>query len=70
MIPYLKICQDNQPKAWSKYQLKEKGYFVMTLHRPANVDEEAQLKNLIDEIVKGAKECQLFSLYTHEQRKC
>ena len=43
------------PEAWSKYNLKEKGYFVMTLHRPANVDEEAQLKALIDEIVKGAK---------------
>ena len=44
-----------KPKAWSDYQLKEKKYFVMTLHRPANVDEEQQLKNLIDEFVKGAK---------------
>ena len=44
-----------KPEAWDKLKLKEKGYFVMTLHRPANVDEEAQLKNLIDEIVKGAK---------------
>ncbi len=44
-----------KPEAWDKHQLKEKEYFVMTLHRPANVDEEAQLKNLIDEIVKGAK---------------
>ncbi len=41
--------------AWDELGLKEKEYFVMTLHRPANVDEEAQLKNLIDEIVKGAK---------------
>lgn len=44
-----------KPVAWDAYNLKEKGYFVMTLHRPANVDEETQLKNLIDEIVKGAK---------------
>jgi UDP-N-acetylglucosamine 2-epimerase (non-hydrolysing) len=44
-----------KPTAWDEHQLKEKGYFVMTLHRPANVDEEEQLKNLIDEIVKGAK---------------
>ena len=44
-----------KPKAWDTYNLKEKAYFVMTLHRPANVDEEAQLKALIDEIVKGAK---------------
>ncbi len=43
------------PKAWQTYDLKEKNYFVMTLHRPANVDEETKLKKLIDEIVKGAK---------------
>jgi UDP-N-acetylglucosamine 2-epimerase (non-hydrolysing) len=45
----------NKPEVWNRHHLKEKGYFVMTLHRPANVDEETQLKNLIDEIVKGAK---------------
>ncbi len=45
-----------QPEAWNTFHLKEKGYFVMTLHRPANVDEETQLKKLIDEIVKGANE--------------
>jgi UDP-N-acetylglucosamine 2-epimerase (non-hydrolysing) len=44
-----------KPAAWDTFQLKEKRYFVMTLHRPANVDEEQQLKNLIDEIVEGAK---------------
>ena len=44
-----------KPEAWDKLKLKEKKYFVMTLHRPANVDEEAQLKALIDEIVKGAQ---------------
>ncbi len=44
-----------KPVAWDKFDLKQKGYFVMTLHRPANVDEEQQLKALIDEIVTGAK---------------
>ncbi len=43
-----------KPSAWDENKLKEKQYFVMTLHRPANVDEESKLKNLIDEIVKGA----------------
>ena len=42
-------------KSWDEFDLIEKGYFVMTLHRPANVDEEVQLKSLIDEIVIGAK---------------
>src|SRR5690606_34227836 len=31
--------------------LKEKEYLVMTLHRPANVDEESKLKELLDEII-------------------
>jgi len=44
-----------KPEVWEAYQLVEKKYFVMTLHRPANVDEEVQLKNLINEIVKGAR---------------
>ena len=43
-----------QPKAWNDFSLEDKKYFVMTLHRPANVDEEAKLKNLIDEIVIGS----------------
>ncbi len=43
------------PAAWNEFNLSEKGYFVMTLHRPANVDEEEKLKKLIDEIIKGAK---------------
>ena len=43
-----------KPSAWDENKLKEKQYFVMTLHRPANVDEESKLKSLIDEIVKGA----------------
>lgn len=45
----------NKPKIWDEYDLKRKEYFVMTLHRPANVDEETKLKRLIDEIVVGAK---------------
>ena len=43
-----------QPDVFSELNLKEKEYFVMTLHRPANVDQEQKLKSLIDEIVKGA----------------
>jgi len=44
-----------KPAIYDELQLKEKGYFVMTLHRPANVDEEQKLKALIDEIVAGTK---------------
>ena len=45
-----------KPSIWEELELSEKGYFVMTLHRPANVDEEAKLKNLMDEIIKNTQE--------------
>lgn len=41
-----------QPEIWKELDLKEKEYLVMTLHRPANVDEETKLKDLMDEIIK------------------
>ncbi|MCC5941640.1 MAG: UDP-N-acetylglucosamine 2-epimerase (non-hydrolyzing) [Balneolaceae bacterium] len=44
-----------KPPVWDEKGLKEKEYFVMTLHRPANVDEEEQLKRLIAEIVASAQ---------------
>ncbi len=40
-----------KPQVWDKLKLKHKNFLVMTLHRPANVDEESQLKALIDELI-------------------
>ena len=40
-----------KPPVWDECSLAEKNYFVMTLHRPANVDEESNLKMLIQEIM-------------------
>lgn len=42
-----------QPTAWEQYALKPKEYFVITLHRPANVDEQGKLKKLMDEIINN-----------------
>lgn len=39
------------PPVWDELGLTEKQYLVMTLHRPANVDEESKLKDLIQAIV-------------------
>ena len=41
-----------KPQVWEELGLEEKNYIVMTLHRPANVDEESQLKSLLDEIIE------------------
>jgi len=39
------------PPVWEELGLTAKQYLVMTLHRPANVDEESKLKDLIQAIV-------------------
>ena len=50
--------------AASSYDIGNKNeYLVMTLHRPANVDEEGKLKALIDEIIAHSNNLPLvFSL--------
>ena len=45
-----------QPKIWDMLKLSEKSYLVMTLHRPANVDQESQLKTMIDEIMNHTED--------------
>lgn len=44
-----------KPEVWDKLGLQEGQYLVMTLHRPANVDQEEQLKALMDEIVNHSQ---------------
>lgn len=46
----------SKPEIWDDLSLKEKSYLVMTLHRPANVDEEGKLKHMIDEIMSNSRE--------------
>ena len=48
-----------KPSIWDALNLEERNYLVMTLHRPANVDQEAQLKALIDEIIAHTQDLPL-----------
>ena len=48
-----------KPKIWDQIGLYDKKYIVLTLHRPANVDNDDKLKNLIQEIVKHSKDLPL-----------
>ena len=43
-----------KPIFWDELGLKKGKYIVMTLHRPANVDEEEKLKELLDEIINNS----------------
>jgi len=43
-----------KPPVWESLRLEEGKYIVMTLHRPANVDEEGKLKELMQEIINNS----------------
>lgn len=42
-----------KPAIWDQHQLEEKEYYLLTLHRPSNVDDENHFNLLMNEIVKG-----------------
>ncbi|MFH1976757.1 MAG: UDP-N-acetylglucosamine 2-epimerase (non-hydrolyzing) [Pseudomonadota bacterium] len=44
-----------KPPIWNHIDLKKKNYFVITLHRPNNVDGEHKLKYLLEAIILGAR---------------
>ncbi|ATP57954.1 UDP-N-acetylglucosamine 2-epimerase (non-hydrolyzing) [Pedobacter ginsengisoli] len=48
-----------KPNIWTDLNLNEQKYIVMTLHRPANVDEEGKLKKLIHEIIDNSEDLPL-----------
>ncbi|MBA4318811.1 MAG: UDP-N-acetylglucosamine 2-epimerase (non-hydrolyzing), partial [Flavobacterium sp.] len=39
------------PPIWEQAGLEQKKYFVVTLHRPSNVDGESHLKKILEEII-------------------
>lgn len=40
-----------KPEIWDELKLQEKQFVVMTMHRPANVDEENHLRALMEQII-------------------
>lgn len=44
-----------KPSFYENYSLTEKNYFVLTLHRPANVDDTQNLRILLEEIINSAQ---------------
>lgn len=43
-----------KPDFWERFKLEKKQYYLLTLHRPSNVDEASQLIALLDEITRHA----------------
>lgn len=45
-----------QPSIWEELNLSKQAYFMITLHRPANVDEVSKLTGLLNEIINNTQE--------------
>ncbi|WP_411766468.1 non-hydrolyzing UDP-N-acetylglucosamine 2-epimerase [Winogradskyella sp. A3E31] len=58
MIDTLLKQQPNfiKPPCWDSIGLKNQNYFVLTMHRPANVDAQEKLQELLKEIIVQTRE--------------
>lgn len=45
-----------KPGIWDKIGLSPQGYIVLTMHRPANVDEKTKLKSFLEEILAHSRQ--------------
>ncbi len=45
-----------KPELWQSLNLKEQHYFVLTMHRPANVDEEYKLQKMLQAILTETRD--------------
>ncbi|MEO6916623.1 MAG: UDP-N-acetylglucosamine 2-epimerase (non-hydrolyzing) [Chitinophagaceae bacterium] len=50
---YQNLSRLKKPDFWNRHQLAEGGYFLMTLHRPANVDSPDQLLETLNIIMEN-----------------
>ncbi|TKK70344.1 UDP-N-acetylglucosamine 2-epimerase (non-hydrolyzing) [Ilyomonas limi] len=50
------LTRIKQPDIWAQYQLSKGHYFLITLHRPANVDDAGNLENLLDVILENTND--------------
>jgi UDP-N-acetylglucosamine 2-epimerase (non-hydrolysing) len=53
------LSRAKPPAFWSELGLEPQNYFVLTLHRPSNVDELTQLQSTLAAISEGSREHQV-----------
>jgi len=52
---YKQMPRFTKPGLWDKLGLRDRAYIIMTLHRPANVDDKDKLEALVTEIVSASR---------------
>ncbi len=53
---YQNIDRIRKPGFWDEYKLKEHGYFLITLHRPSNVDDPEKLAAILSSIRESSSD--------------
>ena len=53
---FLNMHNLRQPSFWNQFGLTQKQYFLITLHRPSNVDNHENLTHILDVIIKETQE--------------
>ncbi len=53
---YQNLNRLDQPPCWDLIGLREDEYFLLTLHRPANVDDPETLVSFLTEVISGAND--------------